>query len=712
MTSVLPSLKPHVIALSALLFALFLPATSPAQSISDAPPSKVLSFNWQGQQTGYWCGPGSTRIALTTRLSSPPTQTTLANYMGTTVNGTDHIGLVVSALNHYMGVSVYSGRNMDWTPTSAQRSALKQALVATISNGYPLVANVISGWRPPGYPGGTIYHYVSVVGYDQSGDRALIADPAGQCSGGSAWCNVPSSYWVTTYDLGTWIGGKGYAGTSLPIKPATPDEGTLIGAIYQNGSTGNRVSGALVKVGTRSITTGSDGLYEFSLPPGSYTASVTKSGYSSASVTRTVVSGGQAWGSMEINAQATTGTIKGKIYERNPADASDTSRAISGAIVKTGAKTVTTGADGIYTFSLPPGSHTVSVTKSGYVQNSVTRTVTANTVIWGSVALSQAVTADTQAPQIELGFPANDADLEFAIFDLQGTVTDDRGTISSVDVSLNGGAVTAVPVSAGKFSIELKVAPGSNTIRVAAKDAAGNAGSKSVQVIFHAGVKGSVHLVESEERVEGARVVLTRSADGALLGEAIVDAETGAFTLPLSDVPVTALLTVSAEGFHTWREELSIPDDRRLEFSVGLTPGQDQEGSQIGIEFSAPASGSTVDTDTVTVRGLAVGFEVAGVTLNDVAAPFTQSGHFEAEVALSPGENVITAVATGTEGQSVSGSITIIRADRSSSDPEIGDPLPGKTTTAGGCGAVAGTELALFALLSLLPALRRRRFRG
>jgi hypothetical protein len=80
-----------------------------------------------------------------------------------------------------------------------------------IDAGYPIVANVVSGWRPPGYPGGTIYHYVAVIGYDQSGDRVLIADPAGDGAAGTSWSNVPRTYWISTYDLGTWIGGKGYA---------------------------------------------------------------------------------------------------------------------------------------------------------------------------------------------------------------------------------------------------------------------------------------------------------------------------------------------------------------------------------------------------------------------------------------------------------------------------------------------------------------------
>jgi Peptidase_C39 like family len=187
--------------------------TQPEPSTPAPAVKKVLDVKWYGQETYYWCGPGSTRMALGTRLANPPSQTTLANFMGTTTNGTDHIGLVANALNNYFGGGGYKSRPMYDPPTQAQRDLLKSDLLARIGSGYPIVANVISGWRPPGYPGGTIYHYVAVVGFDDSGEKVLIADPAAEGNGGGAsWNNVPRTYWISLQDLGTWIGGKGYTG--------------------------------------------------------------------------------------------------------------------------------------------------------------------------------------------------------------------------------------------------------------------------------------------------------------------------------------------------------------------------------------------------------------------------------------------------------------------------------------------------------------------
>jgi hypothetical protein len=181
------------------------PATPPAR--------KVLDVTWQGQERYYWCGPASTRMALSTRLTTLPSQTTLANELPTSTNGTDYIGLVVNVLNNRLPGGNYTSREIADPPTAAQRTKLKADLVAIIADGYPIVANVVSGWRPPTWPAGTIYHYVTVIGYDANGDQAIIADPAAEGHGGSAaWNGVPRTYTISTYDLGTWIGLKGYTG--------------------------------------------------------------------------------------------------------------------------------------------------------------------------------------------------------------------------------------------------------------------------------------------------------------------------------------------------------------------------------------------------------------------------------------------------------------------------------------------------------------------
>ncbi|GAA4518154.1 hypothetical protein GCM10023191_091850 [Actinoallomurus oryzae] len=175
-----------------------------------AAAAKTLPFTWFGQERYYYCGPASTKIALSARMT-PPSQDTLAASLGTTTNGTDDISNVVATLNHFLGTTWYERKPVNDPPTQAQRDLLKQDLVFDVDRGWAIVANVVSGWRPPGYPSGTIYHYVAVVGYADDGDSAVIADPAGAGAGGSGWTAVPKTYTISTYDLGTWIGLKAYA---------------------------------------------------------------------------------------------------------------------------------------------------------------------------------------------------------------------------------------------------------------------------------------------------------------------------------------------------------------------------------------------------------------------------------------------------------------------------------------------------------------------
>jgi hypothetical protein len=193
---------------------------APEDMATSGPPvKKTLTFTWQGEQKYYYCGPSTAFMGLSVHMANPPTQDELAAFMGTTTGGTNYIGLVANAWNHYLNITKYYETDITGsTPTQAQRDQLKKDIVHTIEAGYPVGVNVVSGWRPPNYPPtGTIYHYITIMGYDQSGDLVLVGDPAatgcgvGQCGNPNAdFGHVAESYWITTQDLGTWITPKGY----------------------------------------------------------------------------------------------------------------------------------------------------------------------------------------------------------------------------------------------------------------------------------------------------------------------------------------------------------------------------------------------------------------------------------------------------------------------------------------------------------------------
>jgi hypothetical protein len=87
-------------------------------------------------------------------------------------------------------------------------------------------------------------------------------------------------------------------------------------------------------------------------------------------------------------ATGSQGHLTGIIYE-----GTNTSARLANATVQvTGGPRIVTDATGVYSFDLPPGSWTVTASKPGYVTASVTRTVTANQTIWGSMGLTQVTT--------------------------------------------------------------------------------------------------------------------------------------------------------------------------------------------------------------------------------------------------------------------------------------------------------------------------------
>lgn len=165
---------------------------------------KVLNVQYQAQQTGYWCGPASTRIALSARISAP-SQQTLANQIGTTRNGTDSITQVVGGLNRYLG-NQYAARVLGVQRISAQqKQTLWEDVVRSVDNDFPLVVNIVAppNNHPPGYPSYTVYHYVSAIGYNPANRQVYIADPA-------RFKGI-EKYWLSLDQLASLTAPKGYA---------------------------------------------------------------------------------------------------------------------------------------------------------------------------------------------------------------------------------------------------------------------------------------------------------------------------------------------------------------------------------------------------------------------------------------------------------------------------------------------------------------------
>lgn len=460
--------------------------------------------------------------------------------------------------------------------------------------------------------------------------------------------------------------------------------GKLNGAIYSGGNTSNRVSGAEVTVGNQSVTTGSDGLYTFTLPPGTYTVSVQKSGYTTQSVSRAVTAGATTWGSMEINPVATTGTLSGVVTTGSPA------QPVGGATVATAGKTQTTGADGAFTFTLPKGSYTLSVVKDGFEPASATHAVTAGQQTTATFTLTPA--QGDAPPMLSISGPEQALSTELARVTLHGTATDESA-LQSVQLSLNSAEAVTVPVEAGSFVHELKLAPGQNEVIVSATDAAGQTTSATWTGEFRAGLSGVVRRYDLKEAIiANAKVTLVDDTTGAELASDTTD-DAGRFELDLAQVPGHFGLSVSAEGFVTHARSIEVTDEARASVDVALAPGED---GVFSIRFIEPAPGAVVDATETNVSGVVSGIQVETVTVNGVEAMLIGDSAFLAKAPLEPGTNVYQVVATSNEGHAVTASVEVTR--------------PLGQVTGSSCGAApGGVLLPLLALGGILAHRRTRR---
>lgn len=183
---------------------------------------------------GNWCGPASCQTTLQI-LDQWVEEQQLANEMGTTQDGTNHIGLLADALNvhahHAQWEAVWLEQD---PPTAEQCEQFWLHLKANVDNGFAMPANWVSpdGNHPvavrgsgpnPGYYG-TIYHYVCYGGYaeDETGRYVYVYD-----SGFSPW-----QYWVTFEQACTLMPPKGYvraaaAPAGVPVLPGPVTELSL-----------------------------------------------------------------------------------------------------------------------------------------------------------------------------------------------------------------------------------------------------------------------------------------------------------------------------------------------------------------------------------------------------------------------------------------------------------------------------------------------------
>lgn len=198
-------------------------------------PEKVLSYSrsavgaYDGvaQQRSWDCGPASAQIILQAAGVNVD-ELTLINKIGTTINGTNHAGLITPILNEYLPGSGYKAV---WVPNepvpSAQVEALWSNMKRSIDAGRGAILNFEAppnnrprgtrGSVSPSYGGwNTIYHYVACMGWAQDDDGSRhfwIADPGFK----------PFGYWISLEQAALLVVPHAYAyAADAPVVSAKP----------------------------------------------------------------------------------------------------------------------------------------------------------------------------------------------------------------------------------------------------------------------------------------------------------------------------------------------------------------------------------------------------------------------------------------------------------------------------------------------------------
>lgn len=242
---------------------------------------------------------------------------------------------------------------------------------------------------------------------------------------------------------------------NFSMQPTT----TSLSGTVTDSVTNTPIAGATVTIGSQSTTTSSAGSYSFSgISAGSYTIAVSANGYVS-STKKIQISAGQPQ-IVNFSLQPTGTTVSGTITDAT------TNKPIPSAIVKLGQSTVTTSAQGGYSFpNMSPGSYTISASAANYVSQS-------------------------KQIQVSAGQPQTvNFSLQPSTTTVSGTITDSttNTTIAGATVTLD--SLSTTTSSAGSYSFS-GVSAGSYTLSVSASGY--NSASKQVQV--EAGVPQTVDL--------------------------------------------------------------------------------------------------------------------------------------------------------------------------------------------------------------------------
>ena len=174
-----------------------------------------------------------------------------------------------------------------------------------------------------------------------------------------------------------WAGSESSACTGGTSPTPTTSTGKVMGGTYLNQIKGDWLGGVTVKIGDKSTTSSdtANTMWSLEVPVGAYTLTASKSGYNSASRNDCVPASTSetSWCSVALTAASAViknGTAKGTVK-----DSSNNTLIPAKVQIKDGDSTDYVGS-GTWSFSLKPGSYTITGSSAGYNSKEISCTIT------------------------------------------------------------------------------------------------------------------------------------------------------------------------------------------------------------------------------------------------------------------------------------------------------------------------------------------------
>ena len=410
---------------------------------------------------------------------------------------------------------------------------------------------------------------------------------------------------------------------SYSLAPPTPTTGSLAGSVVDqdNGKPLANVTISLVGSGSPMVASGSDGSFSlYNIAPGSYTLSLSQSGYATAQVSVTITAG-QALnlGVVRLKSAPNTANLKGIVKNTYGSP-------LANALVAVGSSSALSDSSGAYSITgIEAGTHDVVVSLSGYT------TLTTSLVF----APGQNYVF---SPSLSNGGAATS---------LVGIVVDADSSTPIASATVTVGSVSAVTGADGSFTLS-NLSPGAFTIAVSATGYPN--GSFSGTLLSGTNNLGSIRLSKQAASATTASLsgVVKNTGGAALAGVTISVGSASVKT----DATGAYQLTGIAPAYTTVKASLTGYAD--ISLVVNFEAGKNYVFS--------PVMGSNVTY--ATLQGKVVdgtgGTPIAGstVSIGGVTQTAGADGSFVFKN-LNPGAFTINVSATGYQPVTLTGTMTL-----------------------------------------------------